>query len=110
VESVNTEAATKAMKEAVGHLKAERSELDVRIAFIEGEISKMNGSGSIRRGPGRPPGSKNKPKAAAKTMASGTKKKKKRNWSPEARAAAAERMRKTWAKRKRAAAKEARGG
>ena len=78
----------------------ERDELDHRIALMQETVALLEGA---KRGPGRPPGSKNKATADNGASASRASKKKKRNWSPEARAAAAERMRKTWRKRKRQA-------
>ncbi len=68
---------------ALAELKSERSRLDSAIAQLEGFIASLAKLG--RRGPGRPPGSgqKRTPK-----------------WSPAARKAAAERMRRYWAARR----------
>ena len=94
--SQHSKKAVSSLEEAIQLMTNERDELDHRIALMQETVAMLEGA---RRGPGRPPGSKNKVKADGGASARAPKKK--RNWSPEARAAAAERMRKAWRKRKR---------
>ncbi len=103
----------KELRSALDTMKAEREELDEKIQMMEQMLSKLG----VKRGPGRPPGSPNKkrrgrppgsknkrgpgrPPGSGKKKAA-TKKKTTRNWSPAARKAAAERMKKIWADRKK---------
>ncbi len=69
----------------------------------------------VKRGPGRPKGSTNKPKAgavagaapAAAAPAGEKKQRGNRNWSPASRTAASERMRKIWEERRKGQAAQA---
>lgn len=97
--SQHSKKAASSLEEAIQSMTKDRDELDHRIALMQETIAMLEGA---KRGPGRPPGSRNKAKASDGATAEPPQKKK-RNWSPEARAAAAERMRKTWRKRKRQA-------
>lgn len=91
----NTDKAVKSLKDAILALRKEREEIDERISAMEETLQVISGT---KRGPGRPPGSKNKKKPMAATR---SKKKVKRNWSPAARKAASDRMKKIWADRRR---------
>ena len=95
--SKHSKKAVSSLEDAIQLMTHDRDELDRRIALMQETVALLEGS---KRGPGRPPGSKNKAKADDGAPADRPLKKK-RNWSPEARAAAAERMRKAWRKRKR---------
>lgn len=91
----NTDKAVKSLKDAIIALRKEREEIEERIHAMEETLQVISGT---KRGPGRPPGSKNKkPVGATRT----SKKKVKRNWSPAARKAASDRMKKIWAERRR---------
>lgn len=101
----------KELRSALDTMKAERDELDQHIQELESMLSKLGAP--IKRGPGRPKGSTNKKRGPTKAKrgpgrppGSGkkkktTKKKSERNWSPAARKAAAERMKKIWADRRK---------
>ena len=91
----NTDKAVKSLKDAILALRKEREEIDERITAMEETLQVISGT---RRGPGRPPGSKNKKKRMA-VSSTRAKKKVKRNWSPAARKAASDRMKKIWADR-----------
>ena len=87
---------------ALRTLYAERDELDRNIKLLEDMLAKFGAK--PKRGPGRPKGSKSKGRRGpGRPPGSGKKKKTKkkvtRNWSPAARKAAAERMKKIWAER-----------
>ena len=86
----------KELKTAIEELRTERDQIDNKIGAMEQALRELG----VKRGPGRPRGS-------GKKVASPTARKSKvtRNWSPEARRAAAERMRKYWAERKKASKK-----
>ena len=100
--SQHSKKAVSSLEEAIQSMTKDRDELDHRIALMQETVAMLEGA---RRGPGRPPGSRNKAKANANDGTTANRApKKKRNWSPEARAAAAERMRKAWKLRKRQAA------
>lgn len=114
----------KELRSALETMKAERDDLNEKIGMMEQMISKLGvkrgpgrppGSGTkkrrgrppgsknktTKRGPGRPPGSGKKKATSKKTASKKTGEKKTRNWSPAARKAAAERMKKIWADRKK---------
>lgn len=95
--TVHTERAAKNLHDSIEALKLERDDLDEHIGTLTEALQSMTGE---KRGPGRPPGSKNKTKAT-KTKKATKAAKGKKNWSPEARAAAAQRMKKIWAQRRR---------
>ena len=75
-------------KSALELLIAERDRLNKAIEILQGEVE-------APRRRGRPPGSKNKPKAAKKAGGRG-------QMSPAARKAVSERMKKYWAQRRKA--------
>ena len=79
------------MADIVGLLIAERDRIDRAIAILQG-TEPRRGRPAGRRGPGRPAG---RPKKVAKRGG--------RGMSPAARKATSERMKKYWAKRRRAA-------
>lgn len=108
------------LQSALDALRTERAEIDEQIELMEGTLSKL-GFGTkrkatkrkatrkkaTRRKAGRPASKK---KTAAKKKTAGKKKraakkkaagKKKPHWSPAARAAARDRMRKYWADRRK---------
>lgn len=90
-------------------MKEERAELDEKIELLEKTLAKFGVK--TRRGPGRPKGSKNRrgpgrpPGSGKKKATKKTKKKVTRNWTPEKREAARQRMKKIWAERKKKAKK-----
>ena len=100
---MNTAHIAKELRTAIDELKLEREQIDNRISAME---QALRGLG-VKRGPGRPKGSGKKAAPAATTGSPAPSRRKKvtRNWSPEARRAAAERMRKYWADRKKASKK-----
>lgn len=87
---------SKELQNAIDALKRERDELDEKIELMEETLNKLGGE---RRGPGRPP--KKGASKKAKTAKAAGRKRKKPNWSPEARRAASERMRKYWEQRRK---------
>ncbi len=124
---MSTEKVAIEIQNAIAALSAERDELAAKIDVLKDTLAKLGGG---RRKPGRPKGSGTKkkaapavkaapaapaakapaakkapaPKKAAAKKAPAAKKKggrKKPNWSPEAKKAAAERMRKYWSDRKK---------
>ena len=85
-----TEKVAQELQSAIDALTAERDELDEQISILQDTLNKLQG----KRGGGR-----GRKKKVAKTTAkkAGTKKKatrKKPHWSPEAKKAAADRMKK----------------
>jgi hypothetical protein len=78
------------LKSVIDQLRSERSEIDEKIQLLE---KALGGLGVKRRG--RPPASASAPAVG------GSPKKVTRNWSPAARKAAADRMRKYWAERRK---------
>lgn len=70
------------------------AEIDAQIAKLQQARSLLAGTQTARTGPGRPKGSKNAAKGAAK-----------RRLSPEGRKRIAEAMKKRWAERRKQAAK-----
>jgi hypothetical protein len=93
---MTTDKVTKEIRSAIDALSKERDEIASRISILEDTLAKLGGA---RRGPGRPKGSGVKVASAAKPA------RKKPNWSPEARKAAADRMKKYWAERAKKAKK-----
>ncbi|MCA9552232.1 MAG: hypothetical protein KC933_19495 [Myxococcales bacterium] len=92
--SVKLDKLTKALREAIDELRAEQASIDAKIRALA-ESAKALG-GAVGRG--------RKAAAAGEGGAPGRKKPK---WSPEARAAAAERARLRWAKQKKTTAQGA---
>jgi len=92
---VDTARIAKELRSALDELRSERDEISSKIGAMESALRELG----VKRGPGRPKGSGKKPAAAASS------KKVTRNWSPEARRAAAERMKKYWSDRKKASKK-----
>jgi hypothetical protein len=100
--------ALKSIRDTLAGLRNERSELDAQIELLEETIRKLGGG---RAAPAEKAGKKKAPRngraasGAAKKVkaapAAGAPKRKKPHWSPDARKAAAERMRKFWAERKK---------
>ncbi len=95
---MDTAKIAKELRSAIDELKDERSVIENKIGAMEQALRELG----VKRGPGRPRGSSNKTVVSKRSAA---KKKVSRNWSPEARRAAAERMRKYWADRKKATKK-----
>ena len=93
------------LSSALETMKAERDDLDEKIRLMEELLSKVGG---VKRGPGRPRGSGTKRGPGRPPKQEG-KQKVKRNWSPAARKAAAERARKMWAERRKKSGKKTRG-
>jgi len=105
------------LQSALKDLTTERDRLDGQIDAIEALLKQMGAP--LKRGPGRPKGSGSKPRAprgrraakktavrktaAKKTVEKKTvaKKKTRKKWSPEARAAQAERIKKQWESRRK---------
>lgn len=79
-----------ALREGIKQLEAQKQEIDKKLGLLRDSLRALDGHGSHVQRRGHPPGSKTKT----------TKKKATRNWSPEARKAAAERAKRMWAKRK----------
>ncbi len=95
--SVDTARIARELRSAIDELRTERDEINNQIGAMEQALRELG----VKRGPGRPRGSGKKNGASA-SPSSATKKKAVRNWTPEAREAARERMRKYWANKKRA--------
>lgn len=109
------------LNSVLSSLRSQHERLTRQISTIEGLLSDMGaptkrGPGRPRKNPivappaaapaaakrGRPAGKKAEAAAApAASAAAGQKKRKKPNWTPEARKAAAERMREIWASRRK---------
>ncbi len=93
------------LKATITELQEERAEITSQIEALKSALAAL-GSSPVpkRRGPGRPKGSKNKAATEGKTAEPKapkvkTTKRKRAKWTPEQKAAAAERMKKYWAKR-----------
>lgn len=99
---MSTDKVAKEIRSAIDALAKERDEISSRISILEDTLAKLGGA---RRGPGRPRGSGAKAAPAGAPPAAAKPARKKPNWSPEAKKAAAERMRKYWADRKKKAKK-----
>lgn len=99
------------LKITVAELQEERDEITTQIEALKSALQALGSSPAPKkRGPGRPKGSKNKTgteenTTEVKATKVKTAKKKRPKWSPEQKAAAAERMRKYWAKRNQEAKK-----
>jgi hypothetical protein len=89
---VDTDRLAKDLRRALDALQDERSELEKKIRVMENALSELG----VKRGPGRPKGSKNK---ASKTSSRSARKKP--NWSSEKRKEVSERMKKYWADRRK---------
>ncbi len=87
---VDTDKIAKELRRAIDALHDERQELDEKIRVMEETLSKLG----VKRGPGRPKGSRSK---ASKVRAN----RKKPNWSPEKRREVSDRMKKYWADRRK---------
>ena len=96
---MDTARIAKELRSAIDELRTERQEIDSKIGAMEQALRELG----VKRGPGRPKGSGKK--VASTTGTASRQTKVTRNWSPEARRAAAERMRKYWADRKKASKK-----
>ncbi len=83
----------KDLQRAIDSLRSEQEEIDAKIASMEKALSSLGESSAPRRG--RP-----RKAASAATRTVGGRSRKKPNWTPEAREAARERMRKYWAKKR----------
>jgi hypothetical protein len=87
---VDTDRLAKDLRKHLASLQEQRDKLDSDIGRLETALAALG----VRRGPGRPKGSKNKGGARAN--------RKKPNWSPEKRREVSERMKKYWAERRKA--------
>jgi pyruvate/2-oxoglutarate dehydrogenase complex dihydrolipoamide acyltransferase (E2) component len=109
------------LNSVLNSLRSQHERLTRQISTIQGLLSDMGAP--IKRGPGRPrknaivvaapvaapaPAKRGRPAKKAEVAAApaasapaGQKKRKKPNWTPEARKAAAERMREIWASRRK---------
>ena len=95
---MDTARIAKELRTAIDELRDEREQIDTKIGAMEQALRELG----VKRGPGRPKGSGKK---VTTTKRASSKKKSTRNWSPEARKAAAERMKKYWADRKKSSKK-----
>ncbi len=99
------------LKTTIAELQEERDEVNAKIDALKSALAVLGGSPAAKkRRPGRPKGSKNKAATEEKTSEikaskKKTTKRKKAKWSPEQKAAAAERMKKYWAQRNKDAKK-----
>lgn len=93
------------LRSAIDELRTERDEIENKIGAMEQALRELG----VKRGPGRPRGSGKKAVTASPDGKNGKigkdGKKVTKNWSPEARKAAAERMKRYWAERRKAAKK-----
>jgi hypothetical protein len=96
---VDTDRLAKDLKRALDQLQDERDELDNKIRVMENALRELG----VKRGPGRPKGSKNKASAAGGGRRGP---RKTPNWSPDARRAVSDRMKKYWAERRKKSAKK----
>lgn len=96
---MNTDKLVKELRTSRDAFVAEREELSEKIAVIDETLRKLG----AKRGPGRPKGSGKKAEVAAAPAAprAAVRKKAKRNWSPEAKAAASARMKAYWADKRK---------
>lgn len=97
---MNTDKAVKELRKVQEEMVAERDELNKKIADIDEALKTLG----AKRGPGRPRGSGKKAEVAAAApapAAAPSRKKVKRNWSPEAKKAASERMKAYWANKRK---------
>ena len=102
---MSLDTATKELRAALDGLREEHSRLSQQIVTLESFLSEM---GALPKRRGRPPkalaavtpAAKRGPKAAA-VASKGGGKRKRPNWSPEAREAARKRMQEYWAQRRR---------
>ena len=85
----------KDIQRAIESLRSEQEEIDAKIAAMEEALSSLGERGAVVRR-GRP----RKVAGVAAAVAKSARGRKKPHWSPEARKAAAERMRKYWEDRK----------
>ena len=88
---MDTSKLAKEIQRAIESLRSEQEEIDAKIAAMEDALKSLGEqSAGARRG---------RPRKAV-VSAGGSRSRKKPHWSPEARKAAAERMRKYWEERK----------
>ncbi len=88
---MDTSKLAKEIQRAIESLRSEQEEIDAKIAAMEDALKTL-GEQSVRSRRGRP--------RKTATATSAGRSRKKPHWSPEARKAAAERMRKYWEDRK----------
>ena len=89
--AMDTSKLAKEIQRAIESLRSEQEEIDAKIAAMEDALKSLGDRGAVvRRG---------RPRKAAVSVGS-SRSRKKPHWSPEARKAAAERMRKYWEERK----------
>ncbi len=95
------------LKDTIADLQEERAQITTQIEALQSALEALDGaSAPKKRGRGRPKGSKNKATTEKSAgAAKKTTKRKRAKWSPEQKAAAAERMKKYWAKRNKKAKK-----
>src|SRR5262245_52677544 len=92
---VDTDKIAKELRRAIDALQNERYELDEKIRVMEETLSKLG----VKRGPGRPKGSKNKSGRGPGRPPG--RPRKKPNWSADQRKKVSERMKKYWADRRK---------
>jgi hypothetical protein len=86
---VDTDRLAKDLRKHLASLQEQRDKLDGDIGRLETALAALG----VKRGPGRPKGSKNK--------SSGSSNRKKPNWSADKRKEVSERMKKYWAERRK---------
>ena len=88
---MDTSKLAKEIQRAIESLRSEQEEIDGKIAAMEDALKSLGEQGAAPR--------RGRPRKTA-VVAKGGRSRKKPHWSPEARKAAAERMRKYWEDRK----------
>jgi hypothetical protein len=94
-----------AISDVISQIDAEILKLQQAKALLSGAAAAAVAAPVKKSGRGRPKGSKNATKAAARTVEAKSAPKKKRQLSPEGRKAIAEAMKRRWAERRKQAAK-----
>jgi hypothetical protein len=89
---VDTDRLAKDLRKHLASLQEQRDKLDSDIGRLETALAALG----VKRGPGRPKGSKNKGAVARR----------KPNWSPDKRREVSERMKKYWADRRKKAGRK----
>ncbi len=88
------------LKASIVDLQEEREKVNTKIDALRSVLASLDAAPAPKkRGPGRPKGSKNKTTEPVAVAPKTRKKRKRAKWTPEQKAAAAERMRKYWANR-----------